>query len=70
MIKIAKNYHNGVASLYISMRYLTIITISSIEIRENGNPFKNLQNLDPEIRWQLRLEFLWAGWRKWNTFIN
>ena len=41
LIKIAKNYHNGVTSLYISMRYLTIMTISSIEIRETGNPFKN-----------------------------
>ena len=34
LVKIAKSYHNGVASLYILMRNLIIITISSKEIVE------------------------------------
>ena len=33
-VKIAKGYHNGVASLYISMRNVIIITTSSKEILE------------------------------------
>ena len=33
-VKIAKSYHNGVASLYISMRNVIIITTSSKEILE------------------------------------
>ena len=33
-VKIAKSYHSGVASLYISMRNVIIITTSSKEIQE------------------------------------
>ena len=41
LVKIAKSYHNGVASLYIMMRNLIIIRISSKEIVETRNFFQN-----------------------------
>ena len=44
LVKIAKSYHNGVASFYILMRNLIMITTSSKEIMETRNSFKNLQN--------------------------
>ena len=50
LVNKAKICHNGVASLYNSMRNLIIITISSIEILETRNSFTNLKNW--EISWQ------------------
>ena len=52
ILKIVKSYHDGVASLYISMRNLIKIITFSEEIPEARNSFKNLQNR--EISWENR----------------
>ena len=44
IIKIAKSYHSGVASLYISIGNLIIITIFSKEILETRNYSEIFQN--------------------------
>ena len=44
IIKIAKSYHNGVASLYISIGNLIIIAIFSKEILETRNYLEIFQN--------------------------
>ena len=45
LVKIAKNYHSRVASLYVSMRNLIIITTYSKEKLKTRNSFKSLLNL-------------------------
>ena len=44
LVKMSKSYCNGVASLYMLMRNLMIITTSSKEIPDNINSFENFQN--------------------------
>ena len=64
LVKIPKSYHNGVASLNISMRNLIIIiiiiiTISFKEILETRNSLKNVQNR--EISWQNKRSGCWGS---------
>ena len=50
LVKIAKNYHNVVGSLYISIINLILITTSCKELLKTRNAFKNLQKVEISLQ--------------------